>query len=160
MRRIFLIALEIILGIPVLVLLVLYVNRASHQDDWKKRTTPLPPETVATLCTNFELDKDNRLCNQKKDVYGADFYSIIRDTFRPIDDELDSSKASTYDEVEKRLGSFKDECEPTVYQADGFAYFNCIYDLRGDGEFIIGIMYTYPGNAVLRINTPMGFDGE
>jgi len=109
---------------------------------------------------NFELEKDHPLCTGKKDVYGPDFYKIIRDTFRPYEYEIDSREASTYDEVEKKLGNFKDECEPVVYQADGFVYFNCMYDLRGDGEFIIGIMYTYPDNAVFRINTPMGLDGD
>ena len=155
-KRIF-ITLCIFIVLAVLACLLVVTLR---RDDWKKRTTPLPRETVAILCANFDLEKDHPLCNGKTDVYGPDFYDIIRDTFHPYEDEIDSSKAATYDEVEEKIGMFEYECEPVVYEADGFTYFNCVYDLRGDMEFVIGIMFTYPDNAVFRINTPMGYDGE
>jgi hypothetical protein len=159
MRRI-LTAIEIILAIPVLILLVLYISQALRRDDWKKRTTPLLPETVEALCVDFELEKDHRLCAGKRDVFGTDFYKIIRDTFRPNEYETGNSEASTYEEVEKKIGNFKYECDDVATTGDGFSFFSCRYDLRGDREFIIGIMYTYPEMAVFRINTPMGYDGE
>jgi hypothetical protein len=149
----------ITIGAPLMFYGYLYFIR--YGDHWKQRTTPLPRETVAILCTNFALDKNHLLCSAKEDVYGPDFYKIIRDTFRPYEAyEIASNEAATFDEVDEKIGMFKYECEPVVYQADGFTYFNCLYDLHGDREFIMGIMFTYPDNAVFRINTPMGFDGE
>jgi len=161
---------RIIVKLIVVVLLLLFgiitivfvVDMLSARDyDWKSKTTPLPPEKIAILCENFDLPQDFRLCSGKKEIYGPDFYEIIRDTFRPYEEyNIDSSEAATYDEVEEKLGTFKYDCLPVVQQADGFTYFRCAYDLRGDGEFIIGIIFTYPDNAVFRINTPMGYDGE
>ena len=132
-----------------------------RSDDWKNRTTPLPPETVETLCANFGLAKDHSLCNGKKEVYGPDYYDLIRDTFRPYEEyQIASSEAATYDEVKRKIGMFEYDCEPVATTGDGFSFFTCDYDLRGDREFIIGIMYTYPDNAVFRVMTPMGYDGE
>lgn len=149
----------VVIGIPVV--FYGYLHFVYYGDDWKQRTTPLPRETISVLCTNFDLEEDHHLCTGKKDVYVPDFYGIIRDTFRPFEAyEIKSSEAATYDEVEEKIGIFKYECERVVTTGDGFTFFTCYYDLRGDGEFIIGIMYTYPDNAVFRINTPMGYDGE
>jgi hypothetical protein len=132
-----------------------------RSDDWKKRTTPLPMDIIMTLCFNFDLDKSHPLCSGKKDVYGPDFYDILRDTFRPYEEyEIPSSESATYEEVEEKIGMFKYECRDVITNGDGFSYFRCWYDLRGDREFIIGIIYSYPDNAVFRINTPMGYDGE
>ena len=129
--------------------------------NWKERTTPLPKNTVSILCDNFQLEKDHRLCNGKKDIYAPDFYDILRDTFRPYEAYgIPSSEAATYEDVEEKIGEFRYECFPVVTTGDGFSYFDCSYDFRGDREFIIGIMFTYPDNAVIRINTPMGFDYE
>jgi hypothetical protein len=152
----------VLLGLLMVSLILAYlVGGCLRRNDWKKRTSPLSKDTVAVLCANFDLATDHPLCTGKKEVYGPDFYRIIRDTFRPYEAyEIESSEAATYDEVEEKIGVFKYECEPAVHQADGFTYFNCVYDLRGDREFIMGIMYTYPDMAVFRINTPMGYDGE
>lgn len=149
----------IAIGIPVL--FFGYVNFIRYGDNWKQRTTPLSRETTATLCDHFDLEKDHPLCAGKKDVYGPEFYRIIRDTFRPYQAyEIPSSEAATYDEVEEKIGTFRYECEPIVHQADGLAYFRCFYDLRGDKVLKIVITFTYPEKAVLQIDTPMGFDGE
>ena len=134
---------------------------AIRSDSWKKRTTPLPKDTINLLCANFQLEKDYSLCNEKKDIYGPDFYDILRDTFRPYEEYgIPSSEAATYEDVEEKIGIFMYECDPVVTTGEGFSYFRCRYDFRGDREFIIGIMFTYPDNAVFRINTPMGFDYE
>jgi len=141
---------------------LVYINFFHYKDDWKQRTTPLPLESVKILCENFNLDEKDTLCNGKKIVYGPDFYEIIRDAFRPYEAyQIESSEATTYDEVDEKIGTFShNECGQVIEESDGFMYFRCWYDLRGDGEFIIGILYTYPDNAVFRINTPMGYDGE
>jgi hypothetical protein len=138
-----------------------HLHRYLHRDDWKAKTTPLPKETVDILCKNFELEKDHSLCSGKKDVYGPDFIDIIRDDFRPYEAyETKSSEAATYDEVEEKIGIFKYECESVVTEGDGFTYFICDYDLRGDEEFPIGIIFTYPEMATFRIMLSMGYDGE
>lgn len=132
--------------------LIVILNQVSHRDDWKKRTTPLPKETTDLLCNSFDLPREDLLCNGNADVYGLDFFGIIQDTFKPFQTyELESNEAATYDEVEQKLGTFRYECEPVVYQADGFTYFVCYYDLRGDRKFIMAIVYTYPEMAVARI---------
>lgn len=137
-----------------------YLYFVYNGDDWKQRTTPLPLESVKVLCENFNIEK-NSLCTGKKAVYGPDFYDVIRDTFRPYQQyEINSSEATTYEEVEKKIGIFRYECEPIVTTGDGFTFFSCSYDLRGDRKFVIEIMYTYPDNAAFRMNAPMGYDGE
>lgn len=146
----------------VLILFYGYIELIRYGDHWKQRTTPLPQETIIALCTNFNLEKNHALCNGSKDkVYGPDFYKIIRDTFRPYETYgIPSSESATYNNVEEKIGIFKYNCGDVIQELDGFTYFRCQYDLRGDREFIIGILFTLPDNAVFRINTPMGFDGE
>lgn len=125
-----------------------------RQESWKERTTPLPKETIDLLCHSFELSPDDSLCNGRGEVYGLDFFDIIRDAFRPyMEYEIVSSEAATYDDVEKKIGMFRYECEPVVQEADGFTYFVCFYDLRGDRAFIIAIVYSYPDMAVWRMNS-------
>jgi hypothetical protein len=150
----------LIIGIPI-ILYFGYKLFGPFRDVWKQRTTPLPQESITILCGNFDMKQDHQLCSGKKDVYGPDFYDIIRNTFRPYEAyNIDSSEAATYDEVEEKIGIFEYGCFPVVHQTDGFSYFECVYDLRGDEEFFIDIIYTYPENAVVRINTPLGNDGE
>jgi hypothetical protein len=150
---------SIIIVILTLALSILYIKQASHSDDWKRRTTPLPKETIDLLCHDFELPSDDSLCDGNKDVYALDFVKVIRDTFRTYEAfGIESSEAATYDQVEEKIGTFKYECEPVTYQADGFSYFVCFYDLRGDREFIITVFYTYPEMAVMRLGITSRFD--
>jgi hypothetical protein len=153
----FLIALGAFITVLIFACLLVIVLRNSN---WKKRTTPLPRDRVSTLCANFQLPKDHPLCNGKKDVYGPDFYDILRDEFRSYEYEIARNEAATYEDVEDKIGEFKYECDAVVDQADGFSYFMCSYDFRGDRDFVIGIMFTPPDNAVFRVLTPMGKDGE
>jgi hypothetical protein len=157
-RKITFVTLCLIIGIPLL--FYGYLHFILYGDSWKEKTTPLPQESVRTLCKNFDLEK-NSICAEKKPVYGPDFYNIIRDTFRPYEEyKIKSNGAATYDEVEEKIGAFKYECEPIVHQADGLVYFRCFYDLRGDRILKIVITFTSPEKAVLQIDTPMGYDGE
>jgi hypothetical protein len=137
------------------------LHRYIYWDDWKAKTTPLPKEIIDILCKNFELEKEHPLCNGKKDVYGPDFIDIIRDTFRPYEAYgTKGNEAATYSEVHKKIGEFEYECESVVTTGDGFTYFICHYDLRGDEEFPIGIIFTYPEMATFRIMMSLGRDGE
>ncbi len=143
----------------ILVLSILYLNQVSRSNDWEKRTTPLPKTTVDLLCRNFALSLDDVLCNGKKDVYVLDFMKVVRDAFRPYETyEIESSEAATYEEVEEKIGMFKYECEPVETTGDGFSYFRCFYDLRGDRKFIITIFYTYPEMAVMRLGITSRFE--
>lgn len=137
------------------------LHRSIHWNDWKAKTTPLPNETIGILCNNLELESEHPLCNGKKDVYGPDFIDIISDTFRPYEAyKLESSEAATYDEVEEKIGAFRYECGPVITAGDGFTYFICDYDLRGDKEFPISIIFTSPEMATFRIMMSLGRDGE
>lgn len=139
-------------------LALFYIGQTARRDEWKKRTTPLPVETIKLLCNSFGLSLQNSLCNGRREVYGLDFMNIIRDTFRPYEAYgIPRSEAATYKEVEQKIGRFKYECEPVVHQADGFSYFRCFYDLRGDRAFIMTIFYSYPEEAVVRITSTNRF---
>lgn len=159
MKRIGVFVISLVVVISVLVCSIPYLNQALHRNDWKKRTTPLPKETRDLLCDRFGLPPEVSLCSSNKDVYALDFMPTIRDTFRPYEAYgTESNEAATYDQVEKKIGIFKYECEPVVHQADGFTYFVCLYDLRGDREFIITVFYTYPEMAVVRLGSTSRFD--
>jgi hypothetical protein len=131
----------------------------SNLNAWKQRTTPLPWETVENLCNKFALT-ERSLCKKDRVVYAPDFYKIIREAFRPYKEfNTTINLAATYNEVESRMGDYRYECEP-VATGNDTSFFTCYYDLRGDREFIIGIIYIYPDMAVYRINTPMGNDND
>jgi len=140
---------------------LVFINFIYYNDDWKERTTPLSRETIETLCNNFTLRDNDYLCSQTRDIYAPDFYQVIRDKFRPYEAyDIDVSESATFEEVEEKIGVFRIECDEVIQTSDGFAFYRCQYDLHGDQEFIIGILFKHPENAVFRINTPMGFDGE
>ena len=81
------------------------------------------------------------------------FFNIIMDTFRPYEPyQTPSDEAATYDEVNEKIGDFIIGCGNVQHQADGFSFFLCDYDLRGDKAFPIRIMYTYPEMAAIRIS--------
>lgn len=152
MRKTIVITVRVIGVILVLVLLAFYISRALHQDDWKKRTTPLAKETRDLLCSRFGLSSNDPLCNGNKDVYAPDFVDIIEDAFRPYEEYgIQSSQAATYDDVEEKIGKFKYECEPAETTGDGLTFFGCSYDLRGDREFVMTFLFTDPEKAVMRI---------
>ena len=150
-----------IIVVLLLLLLFLYLretsynkfNRYIHRNDWKAETSPLQKETVDLLCNNLELDTDHTLCNGNKDVYAQDFLYIIMDTFQPYEAyQISSDEAATYDEVNEKMGDFLYGCGTVEHQTDGFSFFVCDYDLSGDKEFPIRILYTYPEKATVRIN--------
>jgi hypothetical protein len=137
---------------------IVHVVSIRDRENFISRTTPLPQDAIETLCNDFNLTKDNSLCNGTKDVYAFDFYDIMRDAFKPFEDsKFDPNETAAYQHVESKIGVFKYECEPPIRQADGFSYFECNYDFQGDREFI-NIMYSLTEEAVFRINTPMGLD--
>lgn len=136
------------------------LNAYSHRNDWKEYTTPLPKENVNILCDSFELPSDHQLCDSKQQVYGPDFYELIRERFRPsIEYRSPNDTPATYDEVMNMIGRFETECEDVVWiQSKGHYTFRCFYDLRGDSVFEIGITFLYPENTVYKIVTPLSYD--
>jgi hypothetical protein len=150
---------RLIIAITIIAIGLVYGNQVLHRNDWKKRTTPLSRETINSLCRDFEIQASDPKCNGKSTVYAPDFFDTIQRTFKPYQTyKLPRNQAGTYDEVEQKLGSFKYECEPTVHQADGFIYSVCYYDLRGDREFILAIVYAYPEKVVARITGTSKYD--
>jgi hypothetical protein len=124
----------------------------------QETTTPLSSETIEYLCAAFKLSAEDKLCNGQVDVYGPDFYPVIRETFYPIARDGDiSTNPANYDFVEQTLGRFKTGCDPITGKGD-FQDFRCHYDLRGDGSFDIGISFYYPSMKIIRIYTHMGMD--
>jgi hypothetical protein len=139
-------------SIAFLVCSISYLISSLPNNKWKKETTPLPLEAVKTLCENFNLPKNHRLCDGKRDVYAPDFYRVIGDAFRPYEEyEIDSIESATYEDVEKKIGAYKFKCESVATTGDGFSFFTCLYDLRGDRFSTLMIIFSYPQNAVFRI---------
>jgi hypothetical protein len=159
MKRNHIVALVLIVSIVLLIFSIPYLSRALHRDDWKTKTSPLPKQTISLLCERFGLSSQDRLCKDNRDVYGTDFFPVIRSTFQSeLVPDTGSNKAASFDAVEQKLGTFRYECEPTVHQADGYSYFVCYYDLRGDRAFVVAIVYSYPEKKVLRINGTSLYD--
>jgi hypothetical protein len=148
-----------IVGLPVVICTIGYLILISHNDDWKKETTPLPLETITTLCGNFNLPQEHRLCDGKGDVYAPDFTRIIVETFRPYEEyQINSAESATYEEVEKKIGTYKFKCGSVITNGDGFSYFECYYDFRGDRFSTLMIIFSYPENAVFRVTGIVGDD--
>lgn len=134
-----------ILGI--VLCLSLFLSEFLRRDDWKKETTPLPKETVTTLCKNLLLNNQNPLCNGFKDVYAIDFADVFEDTFLP-----ETGNPATYQDVENKIGDYKVECQPVVHlPASGYSYFRCFYDLNGDGYWRYAFYFYYPSETLFSI---------
>jgi hypothetical protein len=128
-----------------------------HKDDWKEKTRPLSNETKKDLCVKFSLTPDNPLCDLNNSIYGPDFYETITTFFQPYwKEDQDRTEASTYDVVTMKIGAYNEDCSPYVTTSDGFSYFRCNYDLKGDGVYILGFSFSYPDSKVFRIYTPLG----
>lgn len=129
------------------------LNYFRLREGWKKTTTPLPQNRVSTLCKNFGLEISHEFCDGDGDVYGPEFYDLIIDTFKPkLTYRGANDVSSTYQQVEKLIGEFRIGCEPNVWdEYDQKYYYQCDYDLRGDGKYLIHITYEYPENSVYDI---------
>lgn len=131
----------------------IFWGRPFHAQDWKKRTTPLPGETRELLCSRFDLSSDDPLCDEKRAVYASDFVETILTAFHPDKSYgIESPTSATYSQVNKKIGEFEYDCETVTHQSDGSSNYACYYDLRGDGEFPLSIVYSYPNEIVLRIH--------
>jgi hypothetical protein len=150
---------SLILAITVFICSIPLLNRITHQNDWKSKTTPLPDETIELLCAQFGLPSDHLLCNGKNDVYALDFVKVMDEKFKPYETYgINSDQSATFDDVEKTIGIYKYECESIETTGDGFTFFTCSYDLRGDKKFVVTILYTYPEKAVMRIMSTSRFE--
>jgi len=131
-----------------------FVYSYLHKDDWKKDTTPLPEETIATLCMNLSLSTDHPLCNGSDDVYAADFSRVLREHF-PLADAMETPKDQatiTYQEVKNVIGEFEWECQEVVDESD-ISFFRCLYDFRGDRFWVDAFYFYYPEETLFSIRS-------
>ena len=131
-----------------------FVYSYLHKDDWKKETTPLPKETILTLCKNLSLSDEHPLCNGSQDVYAADFSEVLREYF-PLKDAMETPKDQatiTYQEVKKVIGEFEWECQEVVHAAD-ISFFRCLYDFQGDRYWVAAFYFYYPENTLFSIRS-------
>jgi len=131
-------------------------NSYLHKDDWKKATSPLPKETISTLCKNFKLDNEHPLCDGAKDVYASDFNDVLRKYF-PLKDVHRTPKNEatiTYQEVDAVLGEFKWECQDVEhFPESGYSSYRCFYDLRGDRYYRYVFYFYYPEETLYSIRS-------
>jgi hypothetical protein len=109
-----------------------YSRRVEQSYDYTKITTPLPRNIVEDICIKFEIELDDPRCLEDSVVYGPDFFADIKDYF----DELPSELA-TFEAVEDKLGKYFVRCS----EPDNEGYYRCIYDIRGDGKYPIGVYF-------------------
>jgi hypothetical protein len=166
-------SLIVLVSIPILVILACrliqgVVSIASsflpnmQRDNWKLRTTPLNPDQLKLLCDNFTFDIASKSLCDGHPVYGPEFYPTIIETFHPQEEYSPygvGPDPADFETVEKKLGIFKTECYYDLGDESSFRYYKCNYDLRGDGQFILGVFYKDEGNIVFRITRPMNPDG-
>ena len=112
---------------------------------WRDKTSPLDPKTVKYFCELLELPPDDPLCMPKEETYAPQLYPFIIQKLQPENGEW-----ATFNDVEEILGQYKDRCSQIWVESDGFEYFDCRYDLRGDEVYPISI-YFYPNGDIWKI---------
>jgi len=142
--------------VAVLAYFFFFVNSCVPKDDWKKKTSPLPKETVTSLCTKLLLTSTHSLCDGSNDVYASDFSRVIRDRF-PLEDPMETPKSKatiSYDEVQEVLGEYNQGCQDVVHlSVSNYSYFRCSYDLRGDDYWIDAFYFYSPENTLFSIRS-------
>jgi len=111
----------------------LYNLAFSSENEYRKITTPLPENTVADLCSKFELSREDKRCQSEVVVYEPDFFKDILRYF----DNVPQNEA-TFELVESKLGSYRVDCE----QPDIEGNYACRYDIHGDGIYPILILFS------------------
>lgn len=92
------------------------------------RGIPVAKEDVVWLCR--ELDAiDDPICSNDKEVYPEDFSSLIERKFE--------NGKFTYQQVQITLGKF----QMSMQEEEKFNFFVVSYDLNGDDEFDIWMMF-------------------
>lgn len=110
--------------------------------DYKARSSPLETEVVADLCAKLDLSPEDWRCKQGAVVYAPDFFPEI--------EHLEGT-AETYDDIEALFGNYRVFCSQAFGEVTNpDAYFQCNYDLRGDGFYLFSCRF-HPGGKVVQI---------
>jgi hypothetical protein len=109
-----------------------YSERVKKSYGYTKITTPLSADTAKDICIKFQLKPDDSRCVENAVVYAPDFYKDIQRYFYDLPNEL-----ATFETVQEKLGEYLIRCS----EPDNDGYYNCRYDIRGDGIYPIGIFF-------------------
>mgnify|MGYP001233315097 CR=1 FL=1 len=127
-----------------------------YRESWKKETSPLPKETVLTLCERLSLSTSHHLCRGTEDVYASDFSEALREYFHLKDTHRipKNEATTTYQDVETVLGEFKWECQDVEhFPSSGYSSFRCFYDLRGDRYWRDVFYFYFPEETLYSIRS-------
>jgi hypothetical protein len=109
-----------------------YSKRVEQSYDYTKITTPLPRNIAEDICVKFEISSEDPRCSGDTVVYAPDFFSDIKMYFNKLPEE-----SSTYEMVQGKLGAYLIRCS----EPDNEGYYQCRYDIRGDGIYPISIHF-------------------
>ncbi len=109
-----------------------YSERVEQSYDYTKITTPLPRNIAEDICVKFEISSEDPRCSGDTVVYAPDFFSDIKIYFNKLPEE-----SSTYDMVQDKLDAYLIQCS----EPDNKGYYQCRYDIRGDGIYPISIHF-------------------
>jgi hypothetical protein len=94
-------------------------------------TTPLNPHVAEHLCGVLSLDAMDERC-QGGDVYAVEFFQDIQRHY---------GFGTPREEVDRELGVYLIGCEEWENSSDAGWLRRCHYDMRGDGEYELTILY-------------------
>ena len=136
--------------------ILLSAERFLYRRNWEKETSPLPRETIDKLCKSLSLDDNDSVCNPSKKIYAYDFSQVLREYF-PLEDPMETPKNSatiTFQQVENIIGDYQIECQDVVdLPANGYSYFRCFYDLRGDSYWVETFYFYSPEETLFSIRS-------
>ncbi|MBN1874148.1 MAG: hypothetical protein JXA33_07945 [Anaerolineae bacterium] len=97
-------------------------------------TAPLDAVVIQELCQKLSLSVQDERCQSEAVVYSIDFYDDIGQPFE--------YGVTTYQDVQALFGAYQYECDARVITADGYAYFRCLYDFKGDRMFPVSFRFS------------------
>ena len=129
--------------------ILLSTERFLYRRNWEKETSPLPTETIEKLCKSLSLDESEFVCDPSDKTYAYDFSQVLREYFLPKD-----SATITFQQVESVMSDYQIDCQDVVdLPANGYSYFRCFYDMRGDGYWLDTFYFYYPEETLFSIRS-------
>ena len=104
----------------------------SHNHFPARYTTPLEPYVAEHLCSILSLDVMDDRC-QSGEVYAIEFFRDIQRHYR---------RGVPREEVDGELGVYLVDCGEWESSSDAGWLRRCYYDFKGDGEYVLTILYT------------------
>jgi hypothetical protein len=114
-------------------------------NDYQTYTTPLSKETVADICLKFGIEETSEYCKDNAIVYAPEIFPEIERYFKNL-----PGKTNIVPIVDEKLVAYLISCNATSK-----ATYECKYDLRGDGRYLLYIVFTKDG-YLYRILMPRG----